>query len=181
MPRQAMSDVMLTVTQLAKKCGISRATVLYYEKEGLLAPTLRSDNGYRWYGEKEIERCESIVSYRSYGISVTNIGTLLDRNEGQSQTQLLRDHFNELEKEIGRLKQQQKAIVALLQEPKLLEENMVTKERWVEIMRASGFDDESMTSWHQNFERMEPKEHQKFLESLGINDEEIKHIRNLSK
>lgn len=176
-PRQAIGDFMLTITQLARKCGISRATILYYEKEGLLEPTLRSDNRYRWYGESEIERCEAIVSYRSYGIPVANIGTLLDRNDGLSQTQLLRDHFNELEKGIGLLRQQQKAIVALLKEPKLLEENMVTKERWVEIMRASGFNDEAMTTWHRNFERMEPEEHQKFLESLGIDDQEIKAIR----
>ncbi len=36
---------MLTVTQLANKLNISRATVLYYEREGLLLPTTRGDNG----------------------------------------------------------------------------------------------------------------------------------------
>ncbi|ABV37401.1 transcriptional regulator, MerR family [Shewanella sediminis HAW-EB3] len=175
--RQAIGDFMLTVTQLVRKCGISRASILYYERENLLTPAFRSDNGYRWYGEREIERLKAIVSYRSFGIAVANIGTLLDRNGGQSQTQILKDHFNELEKEIALLKDQQKAILALLQEPKLLEENMVTKERWVEIMKASGFDEQAMRTWHQNFEKMEPEEHQKFLESLGIDDEEIAAIR----
>jgi len=142
-------------------------------------PAYRSDNGYRWYGDSEIERLETIVSYRSYGFPVANIGDLLDRKEGTSQFHILRDHLNELGKEINHLKNQQKAIVALLQEPKLLEENMVTKERWVEIMKAAGFDEAGMCAWHQKFEEMEPEEHHKFLESLGIDADEIKVIRNL--
>ena len=56
---------------------------------------------------------------------------------------------------------------------------MVTKDRWVEIMKAAGFDEAAMVTWHQKFEEMEPNEHQKFLESLGINTEEIKQIRAL--
>lgn len=170
---------MLTVTQIARRFGISRATILYYEREGLLMPANRSDNGYRWYGDSEIERLEAIVAYRSYGIPVANIGDLLDRKQGASQFQILRDHLNELGKEINLLRKQQKAIVALLQEPKLLEENMVTKERWVAIMSAAGFDEAAMRTWHQKFEQMEPDEHQKFLESLGIHAEEIARIRSL--
>ena len=170
---------MLTVTQLAKHCGISRATLLYYERQGLISPSNRSDNGYRWYGEQEQTRLEAIVAYRSYGLSLTNISKLLERSDGKSQWQLLKNHFHDLEKEINQLRQQQKAIISLLQQPKLLEDNMVTKQRWVEIMIAAGFDDAAMTQWHQKFEEMEPEEHQKFLESLGIDQQEIKDIRAL--
>lgn len=170
---------MLTVTQLGRKFDLSRATILYYEREGLLEPAHRSENGYRWYGEKEIERLAAIISYRSFGIPIASICTLLDQQDDLSQTELLKNHFNKLEKEIHQLKHQQKAIVALLQEPHLLEKKMVTKKRWVEIMIASGFDEAAMTTWHQKFEEMEPEEHQKFLESLGIDTEEIKAIRGL--
>jgi DNA-binding transcriptional MerR regulator len=170
---------MFTVTQLAKKFCISRATILYYEREGLLTPASRSDNGYRWYGDSEIERLGEIVSYRSYGIPIVNIGDLLDRKEGNSQFHILKDHLNKLGEEINLFKKQQMAIIALLQEPKLLEENMVTKERWIEIMQTAGFDETGMRKWHQKFEEMEPNEHQMFLESLGINADEIKHIRGL--
>lgn len=177
--QRAIGEFMLTVTQLARKFDISRATILYYEREGLLTPAKRSDNGYRWYGDREIERLAAIVSYRSYGVPVASISELIDRKDSLSQAQILKSHFNDLEKEINQLRNQQKAIVALLQEPKLLEENMVTKDRWVEIMIASGFDEKAMTTWHQKFEEMEPEEHQKFLESLGIEEEEIKQIRSV--
>ncbi len=36
--RLAIGDFMFTVTQLARKYDISRAAVLYYEREGLLMP-----------------------------------------------------------------------------------------------------------------------------------------------
>ena len=54
---------------------------------------------------------------------------------------------------------------------------MLTKERWVEIMRAAGFSEDDMRKWHQKFEEMEPDEHQAFLESLGIQADKIKEIR----
>lgn len=167
---------MLTVTQLAKRCGISRATLLYYERAQLIAPAYRADNGYRWYGDNELERLRHIVSYRAYGLPVASIHHLLDR-AGKSQAQILREHFEQLEHEIQKLRAQQKAIVVLLQEPERLEETMVTKQRWVEIMQAAGFSENDMVKWHQTFEKMEPQEHQKFLQSLGITADEIEKIR----
>lgn len=169
---------MLTVTQLARECGLSRTTILYYEREGLLAPAHRSENGYRWYGEKEMQRLKTISSYRSYGLPISSIRTLLAQ-KGKSQAEILKDHFNELEREIQNLRAQQKAIVVLLQEPQLIEDNLVTKERWVQIMQAAGFSENVMVTWHQKFEEMEPAEHQKFLESLGIEQDEIVRIRAL--
>ncbi|ENC6719859.1 MerR family transcriptional regulator [Vibrio harveyi] len=169
---------MLTVTQLAREYGLSRTTILYYEREGLLAPAHRSENGYRWYGEKEMQRLKTISSYRSYGLPISSIRTLLAQ-KGKSQAEILKDHFNELEREIQNLRAQQKAIVVLLQEPQLIEDNIVTKERWVQIMQAAGFSESDMVTWHQKFEEMEPAEHQKFLESLGIEQDEIVRIRAL--
>nr|WP_086937526.1 MerR family transcriptional regulator [Thaumasiovibrio occultus] len=167
---------MLTITQLAKAFGVSRTTIMYYEREGLLLPTLRSDNGYRWYGDNEQQRLKLIVSYRSYGLPLSSIRVLLEQHS-RSQAQILKDHFNELEAEIQTLRAQQRAIVALLKEPQLIEEKSVTKQRWVEIMIAAGFNEADMVKWHQKFEEMEPQEHQKFLESLGIEQEEIAQIR----
>jgi len=170
---------MLTVTKLAKTCKISRTTVLYYEREGLLKPALRSDNGYRWYGEAELKQLNDILRFRSFGIPVAEIQSLINQDTSVCQSEVLRAQFEKLEQSILDLRKQQSAIVALLQQPELLEKNMVTKERWVEIMKASGFSPDDMVNWHKNFEKMEPTEHQIFLESLGIDDEEIVKIRNL--
>lgn len=169
---------MLTISKLAKQAGIARSSLLYYERIGLLQPTLRGDNGYRWYGPDEVERLESIMAYRSYGIAIDKIGELLDRNS-KAQADILKEHFQQLELEIKQLRQQQKAIIELLNLDQEVENDMVNKERWVAIMRGAGLSDEDMTRWHQTFEKMEPEEHQKFLESLGIEQEEIAQIRKL--
>lgn len=168
---------MLTVTQLARKFGISRATVLYYEKKGLLKPSTRSDNGYRWYGADEIETLETIMAYRSFGLPVAKLSDLIKRKNEVDHERILRDQFKALEREVLLLRQQQKSIVQLLEQPTLLESNMVTKARWIEIMRAAGLSDQNMIDWHKKFEEMEPEEHQNFLESLNISPDEIKKIR----
>ena len=172
---------MLTVTQLAKNHHLSRTTILYYERAGLLLPTYRSENGYRWYGDAEVKRLAAIIAYRSFGVAIKNIAALLDRQDDMTQEHILRDQFNSLEQEIQKLRQQQKAIVMLLEQPTLLEQNMVNKERWVEIMKAAGLNEQDMKNWHKQFEKMEPDAHQEFLESLSIDADEITKIRSWSK
>ncbi|WP_108649532.1 MerR family DNA-binding transcriptional regulator [Dongshaea marina] len=172
---------MLTVTQLARKCGISRTAVLYYERIGLLKPSRRSANGYRWYDEGAIKRLEAIIGYRSFGVALQEIPLLLAKQGSMAQQQILQRQFNTLEQEIQRLRLQQRAIMKLLEQPQLLEENMVTKQRWVEIMRAAGFSEQDMHNWHKQFEKMEPEAHQEFLESLSISSDEISKIRAWSK
>lgn len=172
---------MLTVSQLAKKYGLSRTTLLYYEREGLLMPASRSANGYRWYDDKECQRLESILAYRSYGLPVSTLVDLLEQDDGATQDHILRDQFNALEKEIQQLRLQQKAIVQVLQQPELLVGQGLTKERWVDMMRAAGLSDDDMHDWHRQFESMEPEAHQAFLESLQIEPDEIEQIRAWSK
>jgi len=58
---------------------------------------------------------------------------------------------------------------------------MITKEKWVSIMKGCGFTGEQMNRWHAEFERAAPQEHREFLEFLHIPAEEIKSIRDHSR
>ena len=58
---------------------------------------------------------------------------------------------------------------------------MVTKEKWVAIMKAAGFSEDDMRRWHAEFEKSAPSEHQEFLEFLHIPTAEITKIRDWSK
>lgn len=171
---------MLTISQLAKKFSISRTTVLYYEREGLLLPKTRSDNGYRWYGDFEVERLRKIMAYRSFGVPVAQLYLLLDRNDEVEQQTVLLEHFHALEAKVQQLRVQQKAIVQFMGQPELLEESVVTKERWTQIMRDAGLSDDDMRNWHMQFEKSEPQGHLVFLRSLNIPEEEIEVIRGWS-
>lgn len=172
---------MLTISQLAKKFDLSRATLLYYEKEGLLEATLRADNGYRYFGEEETDRLRRIVGYRSYGVPVSDIRDLLNRESNATIERVLRKRFEQLEEEIRLLRDQQRALVAILEHSELDKRPVMTRERWTSIMRAAGMSDEDMRTWHREFEAREPVAHQDFLESLHIDAEEITQIRKWSR
>jgi MerR family regulatory protein len=61
---------MLSVTQLAHACGLSRTTVLYYESLGLLPAPPRSKGNFRQFGDKHLSCLRQICSYRSSGLKL---------------------------------------------------------------------------------------------------------------
>ena len=171
---------MLTVTQLARHCGMSRTALLYYESIGLMHPPQRSGGNYRYYGQADVRRLRQILAYRDAGLKLTDIRTLLDRPGGDAYTVLQRRLF-ELDAEINTLRAHQQAILKLLEHKALRKEQMITKDKWVSIMKGCGFTGEQMNRWHAEFERSAPEEHQEFLEFLHIPAEEIKAIRAESR
>ena len=58
---------------------------------------------------------------------------------------------------------------------------MITKEKWVAIMKASGFTEDDMHRWHREFERSAPEEHREFLEFLHLPEAEVRAIRDWSR
>lgn len=171
---------MLTVSKLAQRCGLSRSTLLYYESIGLMNPALRSNGNYRCYGEKDIARLQQICVYRDSGLKLEDIRALLDGARTDA-ARVLQRRLSELNGEIETLRGHQRAILRLLQNKSFRRTKVINKDKWVEIMRATGFTEDDMHRWHAQFENMAPKEHQEFLEFLHIQPEEIKSIRDWSR
>ncbi len=171
----------LTVTHLARACGLSRSTVLYYETVGLMKPARRSTGNYRIYSEKELQRLRQICVYRGAGLKPGDIRTILE-GASDGATGVLKRRLAELSGEIDRLRDHQRAIARLLKDTEQLRRfAMVTKEKWVEVMRAAGFTDDDMHRWHAQFEKSAPEEHQEFLEFLHIPAPEVQSIRDWSR
>lgn len=68
---------MHTIGKLAQHAGVTTDTVRYYEKEGLLAPTRKTDAGYRLYDEDAARRLRFIKQAQQCGFSLLEIGELL--------------------------------------------------------------------------------------------------------
>jgi MerR family transcriptional regulator, thiopeptide resistance regulator len=171
----------LTVTRLAKACGLSRSTVLYYESVGLLKPAGRSSGNYRIYGERDLARLREVCVYREAGLTLADIRAILDRPRGDAAAVLQR-RFVEIGAEIERLRGRQREIAGLLEGANRLRRmKMVTKEKWTDVMRKAGFSEEQMRRWHMEFEKTAPEEHQEFLEFLHIPTEEVQRIRQWSR
>ncbi len=172
---------MLRVSQFAKRSGISRTTILYYESCGLLKPALRSSGNYRLYGDRELRALDQIRLYRSMGMSIKDIRVMLSSPESEAAS-VLKRRLRELDKEIGQLRAHQVAILRLLRSRSILRRTKpMTKEKWVSIMKAAGFSAEDMQRWHREFERAAPEEHREFLQYLHIPDQEIREIREWSR
>ncbi len=172
---------MYTIGQLGKHFGLSRSTLLYYDKISLLTPSGRSDANYRIYTQADFDRMSMISVYRDAGLALDVIGELLAAKGGET-TRILERRLNKLNIEISEKRQQQQLIVQLLGRDSLLRSSRVmNKEQWVSILRASGMDDEAMRQWHIEFERDLPEVHRDFLESIGIEAPEIEAIKAWSK
>lgn len=173
---------MMTISTLAKESGLSRTTLLYYDRLGLLKPFKRSRSGYRLYSTAEALRLEQICLFRKMGIPLKEMTNLLDTSRENAPAEILQRRLRVLDQEIANLHTQQRCILKLLQQEPLTQgDTMIGKERWVEIMRAAGLKDQDMHNWHTQFEKMEPEAHQEFLESLGIQETEIENIRKWSR
>jgi len=172
----------MTVSKLASLCGLSRTSVLYYESQGLLKPELRTDSNYRVYGEREMNTLRQIRLYRSMGMSVREIRSVLSGRDNDVASALKR-RLAEVDEEIEVLRGHQKAILKLLQN-KSVQRNRgakMTKDKWVAVMKAAGFKEEDMHRWHREFERSAPDDHQEFLQFLHIPEKEITSIREWSR
>ena len=66
----------MRINEVEKLIGIPKATIRYYENECLLKPC-RTESGYRYYDEKDIETLKKIIVLRKAGISVACIREIL--------------------------------------------------------------------------------------------------------
>jgi len=172
---------MLTVSKLAERCGLSRSTLLYYESIGLMKPAPRSDGNYRCYSDKDLLLLRQICMYRDSGLKLDDIRSILERPENDASS-VLKRRLVEINAEIETLRGHQRAILKLLQAKKeFWRTKVVTKEKWVSIMKACGLSEDDMRRWHSQFEKMAPSEHQEFLEFLHIPAAEINSIRDWSR
>lgn len=166
---------------LAKRCGLSRSTLLYYEGIGLLAPARRNANNYRGYSDRDVLRLQQICAYRNAGLNLADIRAVLDRPESDT-ARVLKRRLLELDAEIETKRSHQRAILMLLKNQNSIGAyRKMTKEKWTTIMQSAGLTEAAMHRWHIEFERSAPEDHQQFLEFLHIAPEEIRNIRNWSR
>lgn len=72
-----MKDDTLTIGELARQIGLRTSTLRYYEKEGLLEPSGRTEAGYRLYEPVAVDTVRLIRRAQRLGFSLAEIRTLL--------------------------------------------------------------------------------------------------------
>ena len=69
---------MLKIGELAALANISRDTLRFYEKHGLITPSDRNDAGYRLYSNTAVHRISFILSAKEVGFTLKEIHQLLE-------------------------------------------------------------------------------------------------------
>lgn len=94
-----------TIQQMAELSGITTRTLRFYDERALLKPAHLNDAGCRIYTEKEVDRLQQIMLYRSVGVALKTIKELVDRPAEKVQQSLLeqREHVTNKQKELNRL------------------------------------------------------------------------------
>jgi DNA-binding transcriptional MerR regulator len=69
---------LLQIGQVADRTGLSLRTIRFYEENGLVRPTSRSDGGFRLYSEDDVARLEVIKRMKPLGFRLEEMQELLD-------------------------------------------------------------------------------------------------------
>lgn len=68
--------------ELSQLTQVSVRTLHHYDKIGLLKPSLRQDNGYRLYSERDLLRLQQIIALKFFGFELSQIKQLLTNQHG---------------------------------------------------------------------------------------------------
>lgn len=172
---------MWTIGKLARHFGLSRSTLLYYDRIGLLRPSVRSPSNYRFYSNADFKRMERIALLRNTGLPLEKIGELCDAPT-DSIEEALEQHLSQINQEIAERRTRQHLIANLLKHNTVMKKTRIMdKAGWITLLEGAGMDDRAKEIWHTLFEKNAPEAHQDFLESLGMSPEEIKVVRGHSR
>ncbi len=93
---------MRTVGELSRLAGVTVRTLHHYDEIGLLAPSGRSEAGYRLYADQDLERLREIIVWRQLGFSLEKIQALVD-DPGHDRVQSLRRQRELVARDLERL------------------------------------------------------------------------------
>lgn len=92
--------MLLKVGELARRTGLTVRTLHHYDEIGLLAPSGRSEAGYRLYSQADVQRLHGIQTMRQMGLALSDIGELL-AGEGMAPERIIGQQIRALDQQIS--------------------------------------------------------------------------------
>lgn len=116
----------MNITEVERLTGISKQSIRYYEKEGLISPKRNKANNYREYGEKEIRELKLIRVLRSTGMPVEDVRKVL------TEEITLNDAINAQQKKIQQERRELTNVLHLCDELKVQKIKNVNADYYIE-------------------------------------------------
>jgi len=109
----------MTRGDVAERANVSRETVRYYEKRGLIPKPSRTAAGYRQYTSEHVTRIRFVKRAQELGFTLTEIGELLSLRadpavDSSEVKQQAKAKVAEVEKKIRNLRRIKEALTSLI-------------------------------------------------------------------
>ena len=147
---------MYTVSEMVRRVGIARSTLLYYERIGLVTPERDPVNGYRRYSEDLVVRLITLRQLQRAGLNLQECRRCLD---GEMSAEQIEERLRFLEAELHEL--------------------LLARELLRSFVGEKG--GKRTRQWHNDFARRSPEAHLQWLRGLGFSELEALQIRWVSK
>lgn len=103
-----MSEGRLTIQEVAEATGLSKHTLRYYERVGLIHPIERADNGHRFYSTNDIGWIDFLKKLRATGMSIRQMRKYAElQREGDAtlaeRVEMLKAHYAKVEARVNEL------------------------------------------------------------------------------
>ena len=96
---------MLTISEFGKLAGVSRKTLIYYDKIGLFCPeTVDPESGYRYYSYPQLDVISAIYALKEIGTPLKDIKIYLDERTPERLVALFEERKAKIDAEICSLK-----------------------------------------------------------------------------
>ena len=97
-----------SIGDVAKMLNMTTRAIRFYDQKDLVKPESIGENGYRYYGEEQIQKLELINYLRELNFSIKQIKQLLnDRKGSDSLLLLFQKQIEENDEQIADLKRRQ--------------------------------------------------------------------------
>ncbi|WP_196591931.1 MerR family transcriptional regulator [Pectinatus frisingensis] len=116
-------DLQFTSGQVCKIFGITKQTLLFYDKTGILKPKYKDrSNGYRYYTLAQFDLLYLILSLRETGIPLSKIKSLLAQRTVNETSTILENQISEIQNKIENLQTAKSRLYKNLVQIKQIEE-----------------------------------------------------------
>jgi DNA-binding transcriptional MerR regulator len=146
----------LMISEAAARFGLSRATLLYYDRIGVCGPSSRNAAGYRFYRRADIERLAIVVELRKAGVPLKRVSAAL-RKGGKALAGLLIARLGEIGAEIEALRFRQERALDFLE--RVADEEDLGAADLESVLEEAGIEAKRRRAWHDRFRASSPGVH----------------------
>ncbi|MFL0252952.1 MerR family transcriptional regulator [Clostridium neuense] len=104
------NKIYLSTGELARMLGVTKQTVIYYDKIGLISPAKRGEKHYRYYTLEQADELDSILTFRNLGVPINVLREYLTVRNAEGCIEMLRKQREKVDLEIQKLDKIRKKI-----------------------------------------------------------------------